>query len=366
MIPSGSISPAADHSAAGRLAWGILGTGNIARQFCDGVNVSRRSRLLTVGSRSADSAAAFAEAHSIPDACGDYEKVIANPSVEAVYISLPNHLHYQWTIKALSAGKHVLCEKPLAMDAAEAQSMFDAADRAGKVLIEAFMYRAHPLTAAVLQCVRSGQIGTVRMVRASFCYRTMRIAGNIRFDRAVGGGALMDIGCYCINLARLIAGEEPTSLRATAAMHETGVDEITCGMMRFGGGMLGSFTCGMSLHADNTAHLCGTEGSVEIPVPWKPPMQSRYVIVRGAPPRQDHTAAPDSIAGSAAPASKPAVGPGREVIEVTAPGDVYAIEADAFAACVLDCAAPFVTRDDTLGNMRVLDEMRRQIGLQWT
>ena len=340
-----------------KLSWGIIGTGNIARQFCVGVNASRRGKLMAVGSRSAASAAAFAATHHIPKSHGSYEELLVDKSVEAVYISLPNTMHHEWTIKALRAGKHVLCEKPFAANTADSEAMFDVADKLGLMLIEAFMYRAHPLTHAVMASYRRGDIGELQLIRTSFCYRTTKIEGNIRFDPALAGGGLMDIGCYCINFARFFACEEPSNISVAALKHAGGVDRVAVGTMLFPRGIVGSFTCGMSLQADNTAYLCGTEGYIEIPIPWKPPaVGATYTIVRATPPRMDQ-------AGLAAVGSVPNSGP-RQTFIVDANMDLYGLEADDFAATVLDGKAPMLTRHDTLGNMRVLDEMRRQIGVR--
>lgn len=335
------------------LSWAILGTGNIARQFAEGARCAARARLCAAGSRSAAAAEAFAREYGIAAAYGSYEQAINDPAVGAVYVALPNSEHYRWTLAALRAGKHVLCEKPLALDAAQAEEMFDAAQRAGRVLVEAFMYRAHPQTAQVLHAVRSGAIGSVRMIRTSFCYRTTRIGDNIRFARQLGGGALMDVGCYCTDFARLIAGAEPLAVRASAHMHETGVDDLTAAVLEFPGGILATMTCGMLVHAGNAAHICGSEGYIDIPVPWKPqPPRSTFTIARSTPPRMDRAAG----AGS---------GPSVETRTVEAPANLYAMEADAFAAAALDGATPHVSPRDSLGNMRVLDEIRRQTGLRF-
>jgi predicted dehydrogenase len=334
---------------ADRLRWGILGTGNIARQFADGIAGARRSEAAAVGSRQKESAEAFAGTRGIGRAFATYDALVADPEVDAIYNALPNDLHREWTIKALKAGKHVLCEKPFAMSAAEAKEMFDAARSAKRVLVEAFMYRSHPLTHAVIDAVRAGEIGQLQLIRTSFCYRTTRIAENIRFDPSMGGGGLMDVGCYCINFARLFAGEEPAAVQAFGHLHERGVDDVVAGAMRFPGGVIASFTCGMSLHADNSASLCGTDGYIEVPVPWKPPKQNAaFTIAHSTPQRMD-------LAAGAAPKSP------RETRTVDAGMELYALEADDFAAVVLDGKPPAVTEQDTLGNMAVLDEMRRQL-----
>ncbi|HEY1922016.1 MAG TPA: Gfo/Idh/MocA family oxidoreductase [Tepidisphaeraceae bacterium] len=337
---------------ASKLRWGIIGTGNIASQFARGVATSHRGSVTAVGSRQKKSAEEFARNHTIPRAFGTYESLIADPEIDAIYNSLPNAFHADWTIRALKAGKHVLCEKPLAMNAAEAEEMFDVSRKTGRILIEAFMYRSHPQTLALVETVKSGAIGPLRLIRTSFCYRTRSITGNVRFQRNLGGGGLMDIGCYCINFARLFAGAEPTAIHAVANFHSTGVDDVAAGTLVFPNNIVSSFTCGMSLHADNTAYLCGEEGFIEVPVPWKPaPEGSKFIVTRGNEPKMDK---PKS--------SSP---PPREIRNINATGDLYGIEADDFAATVFDAHPPRITREDSIGNMRVLDEMRRQIGLEF-
>jgi xylose dehydrogenase (NAD/NADP) len=332
-----------------RLRYGILGTGNIARQFCAGAMVAPRSMLAAVGSRSGESAASFARANRIAALYDSYEKLLTDPNVDAVYNSLPNSLHYEWTIAALNAGKHVLCEKPFAVNTAQSEEMFAVARKNGRLVVEAFMYRSHPLIHAVKKAVDDGAIGEVKMIRSSFCYRTNKIAGNVRFDASLAGGCLMDVGCYCINFSRFFAGVEPVRVQGSGHFHETGVDDRVVATMDFPNGILASFACGMSAHADNTATISGTEGYIEIPVPWKPPApESVFVIARGAPPKMD---GPAKTTGA----------PPRETVRVTAKGELYGIEADAFAACVLDGTAPWITPADTLGNMRVLDQIQADI-----
>lgn len=338
-----------------KLRWGILGTGNIARQFAAGVKASGRCQLAAVGSRTAKKASEFAAEFQIPAAHGEYAGLIQQKNIDAIYVSLPNSMHHEWTIAALKAGKHVLCEKPLAMNAAEAEEMFDVAQSTGKTLIEAFMYRSHPQTRSVVEAVKSGTIGELKIIRTSFCFSARVRQGNIRFSSELAGGALMDVGCYCINLSRLLAGAEPKSIQCVGQLHESGVDEYAAGTLVFPNGIMASMMCGLTVHADNTAWLCGTEGYIEIPIPWKPPAgQATYVVSRSAPPRMD------------TPGGKP-VAPGsapREVRQVEAPGELYGFEADDFASVILDGATPRLTRSDSVGNMRVLDEMRWQIGVR--
>jgi xylose dehydrogenase (NAD/NADP) len=274
------------------LAWGILGTGNIARQFAVGVNASRRGGLCAVGSRTIEKSRQFAAAHRIATPHGSYQALLDDPQVHAVYNSLPNNLHHAWTIKALRAGKHVLCEKPFAVNFEQAREMFDVARQQKKVLVEAFMYRTHPLTHAVIEAVRGGAIGQARLIRSSFCFKASQWQDNIRFDPALAGGVMMDVGCYCINFSRLFAGGEPERVHVVHHRHESGVDDVAAGTLVFPSGVIASFTCGMSVHADNTASICGSEGYVEIPVPWKPPASgATYAAEDGGWRRQTLAAA---------------------------------------------------------------------------
>jgi predicted dehydrogenase len=331
-----------------KLRWGILGTGNIARQFVTGVKTSTRGVLAAVGSRTPQTADAFATTHGIPRSLGSYDALIADDSYDALYVSTPNTMHHEWTIKALRAGKHVLCEKPISVTVAEAEEMFDVARQTGRVLIEAFMYRAHPQTLKAMEVIRSGAIGKVQLVRTSFCYRARKIEGNIRFDPALAGGALMDVGCYCLSFSRLVTGEEPTTLRAVARMHASGVDEQVSVVAAFPSGASAEFTVGMMTQADNTAFVCGDEGYLRIPVPWKPPAGGGEVILAySTPPKQD---GPSPV--TAPTGQRWAIGDAR---------DVYAVEADAFSQTVLDSAPPFVSQTDTLGNMLSLERLRREI-----
>ncbi|HEY1683351.1 MAG TPA: Gfo/Idh/MocA family oxidoreductase [Tepidisphaeraceae bacterium] len=336
------------------LRWGVLSTGNIARQFAAGIVDSRRTIIAAVASRSQSSANTFAAAHKIPTSYSDYDALLRDTNVDAVYNALPNSLHHEWTLKALRAGKHVLCEKPLAVTVAEAEEMFAVARQQERMLIEAFMYRAHPLTHAVTNEIRAGTIGQVRLIRTSFVFRISRTDGNIRFDPRLAGGALMDIGCYCISFSRLHAGCDPVEFHAVGHLHESGVDDWTAATMKYPNGVLATFTCGMAVQGDNTASICGTDGFIETAVPWKPPAQDAgFVIGHSTPPKQDFAA------GKAPPA------PPRQHKTVSSGQSLYAIEADAFAAAVAGEIPPFITESESLTNTRILQEMRRQIGLKF-
>lgn len=335
-----------------RLRFGILGTGNIARQFAEGVRASgadAKSQLVAVGSRSLESAKAFANAHSIPNAVGGYDELLQRQDVDAIYLSLPNTMHAEWTIRSLRAGKHVLCEKPLAVNVAEAEAMARAARESGRVLIEAFMYLAHPQTHKLMELIRAGAIGRVRHVRASFCYRVRNHAGNIRFDPNLAGGALMDVGCYCISFAQRIADAEPSEVYAVSTRHASGVDEVTTVVMKFPCGMTSEFTCGMMLQTDNSAFVCGEEGFLRVPIPWKPPQGKGEVIQAfSTPPKQD------------SPGQKP-VTPEPIVHRIADARPLYGIEADAFADAVLDHATPFISIEESLAIARTIERVQRAI-----
>ncbi len=334
------------------LRWGILGTGNIAGQFAESLRGAQRGRVVAVASRRADSAHSFCGQHGIGHAHEGYDALLRDGGVDAVYNALPNAMHHVWTTAALNAGKHVLCEKPFASNLAESERMFEVAERQGRCLVEAFMYRSHPLTAAVIDQVRQGAIGDLKLIRMSFCFATRRIDGNVRFSTELAGGALMDLGCYCTSFARLHAGTEPTQVHAVAQRHETGVDILTAGTLFFGDDVVASFVCGMNAHADNSAYLCGSDGFIVVPIPWKPPVTgAQYTVTSMPPPMMDR--------------KKSSEGPPPRTFRMDAGKPLYALEADDFAATVQDGAAPAVSRAETLGNMRVLDELRRQIGLRF-
>lgn len=339
--------PGIVHRMSKVLRWGILGTGNIARQFCADLRGSTRGQVAAVGSRKLETARTFASTHSIPEAVGGYAELLQRADVDAVYLSLPNSMHHEWTLAALRAGKHVLCEKPLTSGMAEAEEMFDVARQTGRILVEAFMYRSHPQTLAVVDAVKRGAIGELKSIRTSFCYRTARVENNIRFKPELNGGAMMDIGCYCINFAQLFAGGEPSHVSAYGRFHASGVDEIAAGVLQYPSGVVATFICGMSLQADNTATLSGSEGYIEIPVPWKPGANAQWHIGYSAPPLMD------KLQGLHAGTIPP-----RQTFTTSATNGPYAMEADDFAACVLDGAPSRVTPADSLGTMRTLMKIR--------
>lgn len=224
------------------LRLGILSTANIARHFINGCAGSEKLAIEAVASRNLASAQAFAAKHGIPRALGSYEALLADPDIEAIYNPLPNSLHAEWSIRALEAGKHVLCEKPIAVSAAEARAMFAAATRSGKLLLEAFPYRAQPQTHEVARIIASGEIGAPRLIQASFGFPVADPA-NIRLDPALGGGALLDAGTYAVSLIRLLAGSPPVRVSAFAQWSDRGVDLAVTANLEFADGLVAQAAC---------------------------------------------------------------------------------------------------------------------------
>jgi D-xylose 1-dehydrogenase (NADP+, D-xylono-1,5-lactone-forming) len=248
------------------LRFGILSTANINQAVLEGARESDRVDVVAVASRGQARADAYARRNRIERAYGSYEALLADDDVEAVYISLPNSLHVEWSVRALEAGKHVLCEKPLGRVATEVERAFDAADRAGRLLSEAFMWRHNPQTAKLLDVVGSGTIGTLRQIRAAFSF-TLHDEQNVRMRAEVDGGALMDVGCYCVSGSRLLAGE-PEPVFGTQVIGRTGVDVHFTGLLCFPGGVTAEFHCGFDLPAESRLEAIGSEGSVLLLDPW--------------------------------------------------------------------------------------------------
>jgi predicted dehydrogenase len=318
-----------------KLRIGVLSTADIAiKKVIPGMRRAARVEVAAIASRDGDQARAVAGRLDIPRAHGTYDALLADPDIDAVYIPLPNHLHAEWTIAAARAGKHVLCEKPLALTAADAERMVEACDAAGVRLMEAFMYRHHPSWVAVRDLVESGRIGRLAAVRSWFSYYNDDPA-NIRNIREYGGGALYDIGCYNVNLSRLLFGSEPTRIRASIERDPvTGVDVLTSAILDFGDGSA-TFTCGTRIETDQRVDIYGTTGRISIGIPFNiPPDRPTQVFV---------TAGGD-----------PPVAPATEVIEFPT-ADPYGVEADVFAAAMLDGTPLPFAADDAVANLRVIE-----------
>jgi predicted dehydrogenase len=246
--------------------WGIVSTANINRKVIPGAHASNEVELVGVASRDRAKADAYAQEWKIPRAYGSYEALLDDPEIEAVYISLPNTLHVEWSIKALEAGKHVLCEKPMSRDPAEVERAFDASERTGRLLMEAFMFRHNPQTKKLKELVDDGAIGELRVIRSAFSYG-LYDESNIRLRTDVDGGALMDVGCYCVSGSRLLAGE-PVEAHAVRRLGPTGTDWVTAGVLRFPNDVVATFDCGTALTNRDELEAIGSEGSLFVDAPW--------------------------------------------------------------------------------------------------
>jgi D-xylose 1-dehydrogenase (NADP+, D-xylono-1,5-lactone-forming) len=248
------------------VTWGILSTARINRSFIPPAHASEKVELVAVASRDQARADAYAAEWEIPRAYGSYESLLADDEIEAVYISLPNNLHVEWSIRAVEAGKHVLCEKPMGKRAAEVEQAFDAAERAGRILSEAFMYRHNPQAKRLRQLVDDGAIGELRVVRACFSFALFD-PDNIRLRPEVDGGSLMDVGCYCVNGTRLLAGE-PELVFGQQLVGPSGTDWVFTGSLRVPGDVFGLFDCGTALPSRDELEAIGSEGSLFLDDPW--------------------------------------------------------------------------------------------------
>ena len=252
--------------ASAPVKWGIVSTADINRKVIPGAKASPKVELVGVASRSQERADAYAREWGIPRAYGSYEALLEDPEIEAVYISLPNTLHCDWSTRAVEAGKHVLCEKPLTRHTDEAEATFDAAERAGRLLSEAFMYRHNPQTAKLRALVDDGAIGELRLIRSAFSYG-LYDEDNIRLRTDVEGGALMDVGCYNVSGSRLLGGE-PERVWGEAWYGPSGTDWVFTGTLRFPGDVIATFDCGTALSSRDELEAIGSEGSLFLDDPW--------------------------------------------------------------------------------------------------
>jgi len=305
---------------------GILSTARINRAILTGARLSDRVEVVAVASRDAARAEAYAREHEIERAHGSYEALLEDPGVDAVYISLPNSFHVPWSIRALEAGKHVLCEKPLDRRPAEVERAFGAADRAGRILMEAFMYRHHPQTKRLAELVREGAIGELRLVRSSFSF-PLYDETNVRLRPELDGGSLMDVGCYCVSGSRLVAGE-PLTVSAHQVVGPTGVDVRFAATMSFPGGALAHFDCGLDLANRGELEAVGSEGTIVVRDPW---------LIREA-------------------ALELRRGGDLELVEIENPNR-YQLELENLAGAIRGEEEPLLGRDDALGQARAIEAL---------
>jgi xylose dehydrogenase (NAD/NADP) len=261
------------------LNWGLLSTARINRALIKPLRASKRTRLLGVASRRISSAQAFAREWDIPRACGSYEELLADPEIDVIYNPLPNHLHAEWTIKALRAGKHVLCEKPLALSLEEVDAMIAASQESGRILTEAFMYRHHPQTLKVKELVDSGALGDLQLIKGAFTF-TVKRQDDFRLIREMGGGSIWDVGCYPISYARMIVGEEPAEVFGWQVEGLGGSDVSFVGQMKFGNGVHAQFDSGFKSPLRSRIEIVGSFAVLDIPNPFKPGLQTEMTITR--------------------------------------------------------------------------------------
>jgi xylose dehydrogenase (NAD/NADP) len=308
------------------LRWGLLGTARITRSIIPAVRAAHGHELVAVASRTIEKAQQHAAQWGIPRALGSYEALIADADIDVIYIPLPNHLHAEWTIRAAAAGKHVLCEKPIALSIDEMDRIAAAAARAEVIVTEAFMYRHHPQTMLVQRLLADGAIGELRFVRGSFSFLLER-PGDVRLDLTYGGGSLWDVGCYPVSLARVLAGVEPREVFGRAQRGATGIDELFTGELIFGDRLQAQFDCGFCQPFRTEAELVGTAGAIRVTRPFKPTTSEVLLLTRGQEVEQ---------------------------IPIEAPAELYVSEIEDLGAAIRDGAAPRVTLADSRANTATL------------
>jgi xylose dehydrogenase (NAD/NADP) len=312
----------------GAVRWGFLSTANINDKLLPGAKESPDVNVVAVASRDAARAEAYARERGIERSYGGYDELLADPDVEAVYISLPNSMHVAWSIRALEAGKHVLCEKPLSRHPEDVERSFDAAEKTGRILMEAFMFRHNPQTKRLVELVEGGAIGRLRLVRAAFSF-PLDDASNVRLNAELEGGGLMDVGCYCVSGSRLLAGE-PESVFGEQVAAASGVDELFTGTLRFPGDVLAEIDCGLVLPGRDELEAIGEDGSIFLDDPW----HGRTPVLEL---RRDD---------------------GTERIELE-PVDSYRLQLENMSAAVRGRGKPLLGRDDALGQARAIDALYR-------
>lgn len=314
------------------IKWGIISTANIARNsVIPGIKASETGQAYAIASRNLENAQQTAQELNIPHAYGSYEELLADPTIDAVYVPLPNHLHKEWSIKAMEAGKHVLCEKPIALNVKEAEEMAQASEKYGVVLAEAYMYRYHPRYQMIREIIESGQIGDIRGIHSTFTFNNAKDQHNVRYRKEWGGGSIYDVGVYPISAARMILGEEPQAATVHALFSEEhgDVDMMASGILEFDHGVALTFDCGMWAAFRNELEILGTDGKIEVP--------SAFVVQQN---KQDHFFLHTNE--------------GKK--EITVPYvNQYALQADAVAAAIDGEAELPYPMSDSIRNMQAVD-----------
>lgn len=329
--------------------WGLLSTARISNRLIPAIRESDRSILLAISSRNQSAADDFARTFGIPRSYGTYEAMLGDPEIDAVYISVPNGYHAEWAIKSANAGKHVLCEKPLALIVAEVDQMESAAKRNGVVLQEASMYRFHPQTLKVQELIASGTIGEVRVIRGAFSFTLVNI-GDVRLDPEIGGGSLWDIGSYPVSYARALLKANPVTVFGSQVANKHGVDLTFAGQMQFSNGALAQFACSFQAAPHTVMEIIGTEGHIFMNLPWRNRPKERGIVQitrRGAAT----TAATfgDNVDDYFA----------ERLVFGASANDAYLSEVESMVGSILDNVAPVVSVDDSRGNVATLVALLR-------
>lgn len=314
----------------------MISTAAIGAEVVPAFHAAEGNDLLAVASRDPQRAAAYGDRHRIPRAYGSYEALLEDRDVDAVYIALPNSLHGEWVRAALNAGKHVLCEKPLVPTSAEAAELFELARSRQLALAEAFMYRHHPKTLRVRELLREGAIGELRTLRCSFSFRVADPANDIRYSAELAGGALRDVGCYCVSYSTFVADDEPDDVLGYAVMAQSGVDERFYGTLAFRAGPVAQFDSALNVPLNLGVTLVGSDGSIRVPMPWYAEREPLSVYVH----KDDG------------------------VTEIATPGEsAYRLEIEDLGAVIRGEREPRVSATETVRNLRVIERLRDSAGL---
>lgn len=332
-----------------KVRFGVIGTGGIAGDFCDALRGSATCEVVSALGSSAEKSAAFATRFRLPRAAATLTELLSDAAVDVVYVATPHPLHEAQALACIEMGKHVLCEKPLTVDAASTERVLEAARQRRVFLLEGYMYRCHPLLGALLERVKRGDIGELRHIKADFGFRVEREPSGRLFDLKLGGGGILDVGGYCMSFARLLAGvvsgqpfAEPTRLEAVGYRGPTGADELTSALVAFASGLSATLTCAVHHRVGTEAVLYGELGQIVLPDPWIPQGQRQSLETEFTVKREGQ---PD------------------EVVSIRTERPTYALQAELVATSLQNLEAPWPAMSwaDTLGNMRALDQWRSRI-----
>ena len=335
-----------------KLKWGILGTGNIAQIFTEGIKKSKTGELVAIASRRKETARQFSHKNKVNKYYVGYNKLLENKEIDIVYIALPHPLHAEWSIKAANNNKHVLCEKPMAMNYKEAVSVIAAVKENNVFFMEGMMFRCHPQTTKLTEILKNNIIGDVGVVSATFSYNADPITSPQSYDKQLGAGAIMDVGCYAVSMARLIAGAvqgesflNPIDVKGVAVIrHDSKVDEYSIGTLKFENGIIAQISTGIHIDQENSVRIYGSKGEIYIKSPWVP---------GGREPGETNILYRNSRYG--------------DYNEIVAKSDwnLYSLEVDHINENIRNKQSSAISWEDSLGNIRVLDAWRVEVGVQY-